>query len=42
MTSPPLGHLTNIYGFISNSIYIVIIKLGRLVDQHALVLVNRL
>lgn len=38
MTSPPIGHRTNIYGFISTFTETMIIKLGRIVDQHALTL----
>ena len=34
MTSPQVDHVTNIYGFISNSISSVTTKFGRRVDQH--------
>ena len=34
MTSPQVDHVTNIYGFISNSISSVTTKFGMTVDQH--------
>ena len=41
MTASTLIHVTNIYGFISDSIGIVATKLGRIIDQPAIALASR-
>ena len=38
MATPPVGHITNIYGFISTSTRPKTAKYGRMVDQHELYL----
>ena len=38
MMSPQLGHVINVYGFISSSITPITSKPGRTVDQHAPIL----
>ena len=40
ITSPQLGHLTNINGFIFPSASPLATKLDRMVDQHALLLAS--
>ena len=41
MISPPLGKVANVNGFLWNFVIVLTIKLGRIVEQHALELVNR-
>ena len=38
MTSAQLVHVTNFYGFVSTSSNPMTIRLGKMVDQHALIL----
>ena len=38
MKSPQVGHMTNVYDFISTATNLITTKLGKIVDQHTLIL----